>query len=68
MSECDLQLYAAYAAEHMLPTRRAEIYAAQTAYIVAQTMGGYKGAFEDFLLHKADEPSGQDFFDDFDPV
>ena len=61
MSEYDLQLYAAYAAEHMLPT-------AQTAYIVAQTMGGYKGAFEDFLLHKADEPSGQDFFDDFDPV
>ena len=49
MSECDLQLYAAYAAEHMLPARRAEIYAAQTAYIVAQTMGGYKGAFKDFL-------------------
>lgn len=68
MSECDLQLYAAYAAEHMLPARRAEIYAAQTAYIVAQTMGGYKGAFEDFLLRKADETGGQDFFDDFDPV
>lgn len=68
MSECDLQLYAAYAAENMLPTRRAEIYAAQTSYIVAQAMGGYKGAFEDFLLRKADETSGQDFFDDFDPV
>ncbi len=68
MSECDLQLYAAYAAENMLPTRRAEIYAAQTAYIVAQAMGGYKGAFEDFLLRKADERDGQDFFDDFDPV
>ena len=68
MSDYDLQLYAAYAAEHMLPTRRAEIYSAQTAYIVAQAMGGYKGVFEDFLLRKADETSGQDFFDDFDPV
>ena len=67
MSEYDLQLYAAYAAEHMLPTRRAEIYAAQTAYIVAQTMGGYKGKFEDFMLGKAEE-DGEDFFADFDPV
>ena len=48
--ERDLQEYARYAAEEMLPSKRRDYYMAQLTYWVAGTMGGYQGQMTDFLL------------------
>lgn len=50
MPERDLQEYARYAAEEMLPSKRRDYYMAQLTYWVASTMGGYQGQMTDFLL------------------
>lgn len=39
-----------YAARHLLPQRRLELYLAQAAWVSAAAMGGYKGDLRDFVL------------------
>lgn len=70
MPERDLRVYADYAARFGLPSQRAELYAAQTAYLIAATMGGYKGSLNDFLLKQSAPTENQeevDVFADFSP-
>lgn len=50
MPESDLQLYAHYAAENMLPRRRQDYMLANLTYWVAGSMGGYQGKPTDFLV------------------
>ena len=72
----EINRYAAYAAQFMLPQQRMEYYHAQTALLIARCMGGHKGGLADFMLpysHTvvADEGDGsQDelLFDGFNPV
>lgn len=53
MPERDVRAYAAYFAQHGTPQERAELYAAQQAYLTVASMGGYKGNVSDFLLRPA---------------
>lgn len=52
MTETEFQLWAAYSRAFFLPQRRAELQAAQTAYILAVTMGGAKRSTQlsDFVI------------------
>lgn len=69
LPESHLRIYAAYAAQFGLPTQRLELYAAQQSYMIARTMGGYKGKLSHFLLreNESDEDNSDDVFADFSP-
>lgn len=51
MSEREFRQWTSYAREHVLPSRRVEVYLAQIAWAVARFMGGNENAtVEDFML------------------
>lgn len=51
MSERELRLWARYANEQRLPSRRIEYYLAQIAFLIARTAGGSKSeSFTDFMI------------------
>lgn len=76
--QAEISRYQAYAAQFMLPQRRAEYLHAQTALMVARCMGGYKGGIDGFLLPyshsdaaaESDDYSEQEdvLFDGFNPT
>lgn len=54
MSERELRMWARYANEQRLPSRRIEFYMAQLAFLIVKTMGSSKSeAFTDFLINFA---------------
>jgi len=50
MSEREFRLWLKYADTFFLPERRAELQAAQTAYLVAASIGGGKRKLADFVV------------------
>lgn len=50
MPEADVQLYAAYDLQFMLPFKRQEHYAAYGNYLTAATMGGDKRHPSEFVI------------------
>lgn len=52
MTEGEFYLWQLFARENFLPARRSQLQAAQTAYLIARTMGGAKPStkFADFLI------------------
>jgi hypothetical protein len=56
MTEQELVWWSRYAATKMLPARRLELYLAQIAMMIAQTMGGAKNVrLRDFLFDPPDD-------------
>lgn len=47
--------YWTHSLRYMMPSQRQEVYLAQVSYLVAATMGSYKGSVEDFILFKQAE-------------
>lgn len=58
MTEREFQLWRKYARKFLLPDRRQEWHGAQTAMIIARTMGNVKGnvTMRDFMYEREDEP------------
>lgn len=57
MSEREFRQWGRYAREHVLPSRRVEIYLAQIAWAVARFLGGNDDAtIEDFLIDFGAKP------------
>lgn len=56
MTERSLRLYQAYGEQRGFPSRRIELYLAQLAMLIAQTMGGAKNVkLADFLFEPQKE-------------
>lgn len=68
--------YWEHSLRHLMPMQKQEYYLAQMAYLVAATMGGFKGGIGDFLLgdRREQEKSAKapqvhkDLFKNFNPV
>lgn len=56
MPERDFARWRRYAARRGLPTRRLELYLAQIAMLIAQTMGGSTQGLQEFLFDGKPEP------------
>lgn len=57
LTERDFARWSRYARRRMLPQRRIELYLAQIAMLIAQTMGGSNSGLSDFLFDPKPEPN-----------